>query len=258
MDAGQVDYLCGRLLTAEPNEVPVIRDALWPYKDRLISKLWSVVQTPEKEKEPTRLRAAAALAKYDPQSERWAACGPLVVHDLVRENAVFLGQWSEDFRPVKDRLLNALRDVFRDPEPERSAERSLATNLLAEYAAGQPHVLADLLMDADEKQFAVIFSKLAEQAAEALPVLIGEIDRKPAPDAPDQEKEKLAKRQANAAVALLKMNQPAKVWPLLMHSPDPRARSYLVHRLAPLGADPAAIVRRLDEEPDITIRRARS
>jgi hypothetical protein len=43
---------------------------------------------------------------------------------------------------------------------------------------------------------------------------------------------------------------------LLKHSPDPRVRSYLIHRFAPLGADARAIVNRLDEEPDMTIRRA--
>ena len=53
----------------------------------------------------------------------------------------------------------------------------------------------------------------------------------------EEAKEKLAKRQANAAVALLRMHKPAKVWPLLKHSPDPRLRSYLIHRLGPLGAD---------------------
>src|SRR5262249_6657726 len=72
----------------------------------------------------------------------------------------------------------------------------------------------------------------------------------------DADKETLAKRQANAAVALLKMNQAAKVWPLLMHSPEPTARSYLIHRFGPLGADAGAIVKRLEEEPDVTIRRA--
>ena len=64
-------------------------------------------------------------------------------------------------------------------------------------------------------------------------MLTGEIDKKLPSDLPssDEKREKLAKRQANAAVALLKMNQPAKVWPLLKHSPDPRVRSYLIHRL---------------------------
>jgi len=55
---------------------------------------------------------------------------------------------------------------------------------------------------------------------------------------------------------LLRMNQPSKVWPLLQHSPDPRARSYLIHRLSPLGADAKAIVKQLAEEKEITIRRA--
>ena len=72
VDATQVDYLYGRLLDAEPHEVPVIRDALAPHKDGLLDKLWAVVGTPEKGKESQRLRAAAALAKYDPESEKWA------------------------------------------------------------------------------------------------------------------------------------------------------------------------------------------
>ena len=74
VDATQVDYLYGRLLDAEPHEVPVIRDALAPHKDDLLDKLWAVVEKPEKGKESQRLRAAAALAKYDPESEKWAKC----------------------------------------------------------------------------------------------------------------------------------------------------------------------------------------
>ena len=72
-------------------------------------------------------------------------------------------------------------------------------------------------------------------------------------------KEKLAKRQANAAVALLRMKQDEKVWPLLKRSQepdDPRVRSYLIHQFGPLGADAKTIAQRLDKEPDITIQRA--
>ena len=123
-------------------------------------------------------------------------------------------------------------------------------------AAGQPHDLADLLMDADQKQFAVIFPKFKEHSEKCVPFLISEIAQKLPPNASDDAKDKLATRQANAAVALLKLNQSANVWALLKHSPDPRVRSYLVHRLGPLGTDPKTIIRRLDEEPDITIRRA--
>jgi hypothetical protein len=98
--------------------------------------------------------------------------------------------------------------------------------------------LADLLMNADDKQFAAIYPKFKEQGERGLPVLTGEVDRKPLAGAKDDAKEKLAKRQANAAAALLRMNQPEKVWPMLKHGPDPRARSYLIHRLGPLGPTP--------------------
>jgi hypothetical protein len=72
----------------------------------------------------------------------------------------------------------------------------------------------------------------------------------------EDAKERLAKRQANAAVALLRMGRPQRVWPLLKHSPDPRARSYLIHRLRALGAGPGAIIERLQEEQEVSIRRA--
>jgi formylglycine-generating enzyme required for sulfatase activity len=43
---------------------------------------------------------------------------------------------------------------------------------------------------------------------------------------------------------------------LLKQSPDPTLRSYIIHRLSPLGAEPAAIVERLEAEPDVTAQRA--
>ena len=42
IDGTQVAYLEGRLLQAEPHEVPVIGDALAPRKDELLEKLWAV------------------------------------------------------------------------------------------------------------------------------------------------------------------------------------------------------------------------
>jgi ABC-type dipeptide/oligopeptide/nickel transport system ATPase component len=74
VDSGQVDYLYGRLLEADSqHEFPVIREALAPYKEGLLDRLWPVVAKPEKGKEAQRLRAAAALAKYDPDSNRWGS-----------------------------------------------------------------------------------------------------------------------------------------------------------------------------------------
>jgi serine/threonine protein kinase/formylglycine-generating enzyme required for sulfatase activity len=257
VDPGQVDYLYGRLLDAAPQEVPVIRGFLVPHKDSLLEKLWAVAEAPEKGKESQRLRAASALAIYDPEGERWGKVRQAVTNDLVTVPAVYLAVWLDSLRPVRVKFLPSLSVVYRDAK-RRDVERSLATDILADYAADQPEVLADLLMEADAKQFTAIYPKFKERGEQGLPVLIGEINKKLPAELPssDEKREKLAKRQANAAVALLRMNRAEKVWPLLKHSPDPRVRSYLIHRLSPLGADAGAIVERFEEEPDITIRRA--
>jgi eukaryotic-like serine/threonine-protein kinase len=148
VDATQVNYLHDRLLVAQPHEVPVIRDALAPHKDGLLDKLWAVVAAPEEGKESQRLRAAAVLAKYDPESEKWAKAGEAVGNDLVAVPALHLSLWMEALRPVRTKLLPQLSAVYRDPG-RRETERSLATDILADYAADNPPVLVDLLMDAD-------------------------------------------------------------------------------------------------------------
>jgi formylglycine-generating enzyme required for sulfatase activity len=85
------------------------------------------------------------------------------------------------------------------------------------------------------------------------------------PVVPDAAKEQLAKQQVAAATALLKMESSSSVVPppvsnllssLLTHSPDPRLRSYLLHRLVLFGVDPRSILSRLDAETDVSRRRA--
>ncbi len=258
VDHGQADYLYARLLGAQPQEVPVIVGALAPDRDAIRDQLWAVVESHEKRPESRRLRAAAALAAYEPRSEKWGKCGPLVVNDLVLENPLFLGQWSEALRPVKGYLLAPLGDVFRDQRAGRATERSLATNILTEFAADDILVLADLLMDADERQFAAIYPKLEGHGGAGVSLLAAEAGKSPPAEWPssDDRRERLAKRQANAAAALVKLNQPGRAWPVLKHGPDPGARSYLIHRLNPLGVDAGVLIQHLDEEPDVTIRRA--
>jgi formylglycine-generating enzyme required for sulfatase activity len=253
-DASQLEYLYGRLLDAEPHEVPVIRDALAAHLPELVDRLWAEVEQRAKGKEQHRLRAAAALALYDQDSRRWSSAGEAVANDLVSVPAVYLATWLESFRPVRQKLLQPLGLVFRDPK-RRETERSLATDILADYASDRPADLLDLLLDADAKQFAVLYPRFRQQAEGDTSPLAREVDRE-LPAGALEVRERLAKRQANAAVTLLKMEPSAKVWPLLRHSSDPRVRSYLIHRFGPLGVDADVLVKRLQEEPDVTIRRA--
>ncbi len=74
--------------------------------------------------------------------------------------------------------------------------------------------------------------------------------------ASEDEKERLAKQQANVAAALLRTGKSDSAWPLLRFTPDPRSRSYLIHWISTLGVDPQAVVKRFGDESDVTIRRA--
>ena len=61
-----------------------------------------------------------------------------------------------------------------------------------------------------------------------------ELDKPIPASAQAWEKERLAKRKANAAATLLRFDRPEKVWPLFRHSNDPGVRSFLLHRAAKL------------------------
>jgi serine/threonine protein kinase/formylglycine-generating enzyme required for sulfatase activity len=261
VDAGQADKVCSRLLDAEPQEVAVLRSLLSRYafpgcKEALVGRLWSVVDQPPPGREHQRLRAACALAAYDPENPRWERSGGPVVEQLVAVNPIFLASWADGFRPVAPRLIEPLAAVYRDAKEGRAGSRALASSLLADYAAGQPGVLCDLLLDADEAQFETIFSKVEAYPSHAGERMEEELARTTAAGAKNAEKERLAKRQANAAVALLRLGRTEKVWPLFEQRADPRGRSYLIRRLSPLGADPGLLLRQLAVERKDDVRRA--
>ena len=67
-DPSQADYLLEQLLSAEVEEVPVIITLLEPHKSRVQQRLWEAVK---KGTSSARLRAAAALAAYDPENPEW-------------------------------------------------------------------------------------------------------------------------------------------------------------------------------------------
>src|SRR5262249_10352265 len=105
IDPSQRDYLGERLLDAAPAEVTVLRAALRPHQKELRQRLWAAAQKPPAKKETRRLRAASALALYDPDSGRWDQVRDAVAADLVSVPAVYLGLWLDALRRVRDRLI---------------------------------------------------------------------------------------------------------------------------------------------------------
>ncbi len=254
VDAGQTDYLQEQLLVVTPTEFPILRDALLPYKDEIIGPLWQVALGPKTPSE-RRFQATCALATYAPDDKRWEEISSLVANHLVSRQASEFLAWKEALRPAKKQLIKPLGVTCRDIA-EKEQPRIYATETLADYASEQPEVLFDLLADAERFQFETVFSKLADLKGRAITLARQEVEKKPANDATEDDKETLAKRQANSAVALYRLGDYGDFWPLFRFNADPRVRSYFIHWLAPLGGDPNPIIERFKTEPDVTIRRA--
>ena len=242
VDEGQVEYLYQRLLKAAPTELPVLRDALKRYRGRLVERLWNVLE--QTDDESHYLQAASTLALYDPANSRWQTVGGKVAGAMVTVNAVHLGFWLDALRPARDKLTASLAKIFQERE-RPSIERSLAFNILEDYASDQPNVFANLLMDSEEDHFAVLFEKLKAHQEAVVPLLEAEMV-KSLPEATEVENDVLTQRQARAAVAMIRLGRTEPVWPLLRHSPNPSLRSYLVNWLKPLGADPKALLARME------------
>lgn len=264
VDATQVNYLSDRLLDAEPFEVPVIRDALLPYKDALRDRLWSVVESSDQTRVKQRLQAASALASYDVSDEaevtgRWERASKIIAEELlaaVQKNPSHFATLLDQLRPVRSKLIHPLIEIYRSRQRSDS-DQSFATNILADYAADNSQLLADLVMDADAKQFPLLYPKLKQHGTAGLTGLQNELGKRRELVGGATEREHLAKRQANAALAIWRLDGPASVWHLLQHSQDPTIRSYLIRRLGPFGAADARDVMRLaTAERNPTIRRA--
>ena len=248
VDASQVDYLYGRLFTASSLDIPILRDALQEHRTRLTPQLWAVMESARPD-EPRLLPASGALALFDPESPRWAEVGGKVARALVSVNPVFLRPWLDALKPVRGKLTSPLATIVRDRQCSES-ERTQATSIVVDYASDNPGLLADLLMDAEPKLYATLFPVVERNRSKSIPVFQGEIQKKAKPAEnetnPEGVNDRLAERQARAAVALVRMGKAEEVWPLLRHSTDPRLRSFIVNWLDSLGADPKAVVAGLD------------
>jgi formylglycine-generating enzyme required for sulfatase activity len=237
----------------DPAEMLLVRDRLLPYREELRPQLWQRVEDPATRPE-ARFRALVALAAFDAGNERWKERGEAVLEQLLTADPLYLGTWTEALRPVREVLLPPLIEVFRGRK--LAEEKQVAATLLADYAADRPALLAELALDANARQHATLLPRLKALTDTARLLLLAELEKKPAEKATDAEKDRLAFRQANAAVTLLHLGEPEPAWPLLRHSPDPSRRTYLTQHLGPYGIDVAVLLERLHMETDVSARRA--
>jgi hypothetical protein len=152
-------------------------------------------------------------------------CAAFIVEGLLEENPLVLIYWKDALEPVKSQLLPALAASLEDSK-WAAGERRAITEFYRVFSIGLPDALAPL----QER-----LAKVNRQG------LLG----------PEE-----AKGKANVGAALAALGDGEKVWPLLMHSPWPTLRSYLIERLGVSGIDPLTLKNRLEEEKETSIRRA--
>lgn len=252
-DASQVEQVLEHLLESRPQDVGVIVASLEPYKHAVSERLWSCVGETSPQTAGSRIRAACALATYEPENPRWGAAAVPVATLMVNEDPLVLGTWSESLRPVKDRLVPPLTDIFLESS---SSLRGRAASVLGDYLTDRPAELAELMLDDFVSGYTIPFTKVEPRGGEVIPVLLAEIARE-MPDTSDESVlERAAKRKANAAVGLVKLGRPEHVWGLLRQASDSRIRSYVIDRLATSGAGSVEVADRFDEERDVSVRRA--
>jgi formylglycine-generating enzyme required for sulfatase activity len=219
VDHGQAGYLCDRLLAARgPDEVRVVRESLHAHAPPAAERFWRVLQDDGQERS-RRLRAACVLAQFAGDDSQWTKAGDEVVRCLAGEDLLHLRDWAELLEPVRGRLV--------------------------------PHEVRRLV-EADAVSFAAYLAMLRAYPEDAIVAL----ERTVPPAAKLEDRHATARQQAQAAVALLHLGRPERVWPLFHQGLDPTCRTYLIHRCASLGVDPAILARRLlgDGENDPSIR----
>src|SRR5271157_2023720 len=231
VDSSQVDYLFNRLLSATENELPVLREALKTYQSTLTPKLWAVLESAKPD--AGLLPAASALASYDPNNARRESAGGKVAQALVSVNSIYLGNWLEYLTDVRSKLTAPLATIFRDRNRSES-DRTQAINILALYASDDLDLITNLLMDADPTAYGTAYDNFfriaQQQEAKTLQFLQAEIAKKATIPDSDKDyseivKDRLAERQARAAITLLRMGKAGEIIPLLRHSADPRLKS---------------------------------
>jgi serine/threonine protein kinase/formylglycine-generating enzyme required for sulfatase activity len=253
VDSRQLFPLRDWLLSSEPREFLTIREALRPFSLDLVDDLWRKVDDPEIES-ARRLRAACALAEFDPADSRYRKAASVIVDTLTREGPLAIGYWIEALRPIRNRLIGPLIEVYKDSG--RQEQGRVAASVLADYLAADTGALLRLALEADSNRLAVFVPALKRDPDRLRRMLDQELAQAPRQGATEEELSQIYRREANLAVLMLAAGQGDRVWPLLKTGRDQSLRTFLIHQFGSSRADPLVLIHQLDVSCDDSIRQA--
>ncbi len=163
------ESLIDPLLVAPPDEFRAILGMLSPHGPELAGLLWNRVESAAEHRD-RRIRAACALAAFDPDNSAWNRIAPEVAGLLLAENPLLVNEWVAMLRPVAP-VARRLRWRTSSAGPSDRGARRLATSILADYSSADPEQLVDLITNADPEQFDVLLPGVTSHREAAIPLL---------------------------------------------------------------------------------------
>ena len=255
------DELFGQLLEADPQLAVAIIDVMVRYErlEQFGPQLWQAATNTALSSD-SRLRAYMALAQLSPamDSDKWEASAASVVVILLRDLVEDPGSFSlcvDALSSASSWLLSPLREMVVNSELPDS-DRSLAASVLARYTASDTSYLIGLALQVGPHQFDAFAKLLTSRPGAMSSELTREATIQISSDLPEEEKDRLARRQSNAILLMHRLGNDEALWSSLAHRPDPRLRSFLLYHLQQSPEAPDSWLQRLSQETDPGVRQA--
>jgi formylglycine-generating enzyme required for sulfatase activity len=234
------DEVLSELLRADPQLAVSIAQVLQQGGQlaALAPQLWELAENANTTSD-RRLRASAALAQLGAEpSDRWRAIVERLGEEMLRDaaaNPAHFGTWVSAFAPVRKWVIAPLHASFVNSKiPD--GERTLAATALAAYSASEPSRLLDFALESAPAQLEIFARSLAQYESELRPRVLLEAAAEIPPTATEEQKDRVARRQANSVVLLQGLGEGSLVSPALKHRADPRLRSFVLDHFRQAGA----------------------
>jgi formylglycine-generating enzyme required for sulfatase activity/serine/threonine protein kinase len=244
---GTVRWLARQMLTCpEEDEFLLVRAALQPYSEQLLPALWKLLDD-RRAPLAARTRAARCLALFDTNSTRWQAPHlQLLAQSVAQSKTEHLSTLREELRPLAHSLFEPVLKLSEQPGLPSTSRRTLWAVLLA-WAAPHPKLAARLLCQAEPEDFDALLGCTPQATRDELCQQLGRALRASIPAASARQQIALARRQARAAAALLRLGQRQQLAALWNLHADRELESQFLALLRRYGVRPCHILALLEQ-----------
>ncbi len=220
-DPAQAEHLIHEVGQLWPDELIAVRDAVRPFRARLLTRLWTMA-TADAASAREQMFSAVLLADFAPDDERWPAFATGVAARLVNQNQLHLRVFVDGLRPVREWLLQPLLDIFADTTELRAASQATTAAILLDLAADQPELLARMVVHARSQNFGQVLDALQDVLTPmAIEVLHTAAHTAPAEEQTETQRVWTGRRRATALCALLRLGARPNLDDLCAPTPDP-------------------------------------